>query len=598
MKLIRSLAVVRLGLVPLALAKLLLDRDDFPAGYEAAAWTALAAQAIVAIVLFRLALHWRGRPRYLAALGVVADFALSVGLMFVYAWEPGQPLRTLIYLVVLESALLFRVPGGLLAAAATFPALLALDLYRQSEFDIALRADSLALRVVVAFVLGGVVGRLVEMERDQARAAESRAKEAERLRDELGRRVDLLEATSRAARALGSSLELSAAFEAFVEELRGLVPFDRAAILLVEGSGARVMATAGLAADDFLAPGSAIPLHGSILEAVIVEGDTVYREDISEPRYPEEAGLLEVGVRARVLAPLQLGTRSIGALALSRHEPGSFHREEIELVTLLGRLVATAVQNLRTYEAERTTLEELRRLSSLRADFVSLVSHELRSPMAAVIGSARTLQQRWRELRPDQREAFLAVIADETSRLAALVGDVLDTSRIEAGTFVYHFAEVDLADVVRDSVASAELGQDEVRLTTDVSALPPVRGDGERLRQLIDNLVSNAVKYSESGGEVLVEARADNGRVIVRVRDAGPGIAPEYHGQIFEKFGRAAGSAKPGTGLGLFLSRSFAEAHGGSLAVDSRPGEGATFTLTLPAQGGDPQERIPTRANP
>ena len=84
--------------------------------------------------------------------------------------------------------------------------------------------------------------------------------------------------------------------------------------------------------------------------------------------------------------------------------------------------------------------------------------------MAAVIGSARTLQTRWRELRPEQREAFLAVIADETSRLSALVGDVLDTSRIEAGTFGYTFSDVDLAEIVRDSVAAAEIGQDEVRL--------------------------------------------------------------------------------------------------------------------------------------
>jgi signal transduction histidine kinase len=228
-------------------------------------------------------------------------------------------------------------------------------------------------------------------------------------------------------------------------------------------------------------------------------------------------------------------------------------------------------------------VEELRRLSSLRADFVSLVSHELRSPMAAVIGSARTLQVRWRELRPEQREAFLAVIADETTRLSALVGDVLDTSRIEAGTFSYVFSDVDLSAVVRDSVAAAEIGQDDVRLVSAVPAiLPRVRGDAERLRQLVDNLISNAVKYSDAGGEVQVEAAANDGHVIVRVSDSGPGILSEHHGQIFEKFGRAAGSAKPGTGLGLFLSRSFAEAHGGSLAVDSRPGEGATFTLTLP----------------
>jgi signal transduction histidine kinase len=584
-KLIRNLAFVRIALVPLALVKILLDRDDFPtAGYEQAAWTLLGIFAALALLLLALSYRWRGRLRYLAALSVVTDFAVISGLMFVFAWEPAQPLRALPFLVILEAALFFRLAGGVIAALATLPVLLVLEYWRHDEFDFPVRYDALVLRVVVGVALGAVVGRLVDMERGQAHDAEERAAEAERLRDELGRRVDLLEATSRAARALGSSLDLDRAFAAFVRELRNLLPFDRAAILLAEGGGARVMATAGVGAEDYFEPGTAITVPGSILESVIQEGRTIYREDIAEERYPEEAGLLALGVRARVLAPLQLGTRSIGALAISRKEPASFGEEELALVALLGRLVATAVQNLRTYEAERATVEELRRLSSLRADFVSMVSHELRSPMAAVIGSARTLQARWRELRPEQREAFLAVIADETTRLAALVGDVLDTSRIEAGTFGYRFDDVDLAEVLRDSVAAAEIGQDEVQLTTELpTALPMVRGDAERLRQLVDNLISNAIKYSDSGGEVRVEAGADDGHVVVHVRDSGPGIRQEHHAQIFEKFGRAAGSAKPGTGLGLFLSRSFAEAHGGSLDVESTPGEGAVFTLRLPA---------------
>src|SRR4029079_2732663 len=98
-------------------------------------------------------------------------------------------------------------------------------------------------------------------------------------------------------------------------------------------------------------------------------------------------------------------------------------RDDLELAPLLARLAATAVQNIRAYAAERETVEELRRLSALRADFVSLVSHELRSPMAAVIGAARTLQERWRELSPEQRASFLALISDETARLATLIGD-------------------------------------------------------------------------------------------------------------------------------------------------------------------------------
>jgi signal transduction histidine kinase len=583
-KLIRILSYVRVALVPLALAKVLLDSDDFPTSrYEVTAWLLVAAQTLVALLLLGLAYRWRSRHRYLAALNVLADAALVTGLMFVFAWEPGQPLRSLIFLVVLEAALFFRFAGGLLVGVLVLPVLTGLELWRKAEFDVSVRYDALGLRALVAIALGTVIGRLVEMERSQARAADERAAEAERLRDELGRRIDALEATSRAARALGSSLDLDAAFAAFVQELRGLLPFDRAAIILVEPTGVRVMATAGVGADDTLAPGRSIGAPESVLEDVIGAGRTIYREDIAEDRYPEEADLRELGVHSRVLAPLQLGARSIGALALSRKERAAFRADEVDLVTLLGRLVATAVQNLRTHEAERATVEELRRLSSLRADFVSLVSHELRSPMAAVIGSARTLQYRWRELKPEQRDAFLAVIGDETNRLSALVGDVLDTSRIEAGTFGYAFTDVDLAEVLRDAVAAAEVGQDEVRLTTALpTTLPGIRGDAERLRQLIDNLISNAIKYSDASGEVFVEAQAEDGHVTVRVSDHGPGIQPEYHDHIFEKFGRAAGSAKPGTGLGLFLSRSFAEAHGGSLAVESRPGEGSTFTLTLP----------------
>src|SRR5207245_6163904 len=122
--------------------------------------------------------------------------------------------------------------------------------------------------------------------------------------------------------------------------------------------------------------------------------------------------------------------RAIGHIAVNRHEADAFVPHEVELMSLLGRLVGSAVQNIRAYESERRTVEELRRLSALRADFVSLVSHDMRSPMAAVIGAARTLQGRWRELSAEQRQSFLALIGDETTRLSNLIADVLDTSRI------------------------------------------------------------------------------------------------------------------------------------------------------------------------
>jgi signal transduction histidine kinase len=258
------------------------------------------------------------------------------------------------------------------------------------------------------------------------------------------------------------------------------------------------------------------------------------------------------------------------------------------LVTRLARegakAEARAEEAERLHEAERKTVLELRRLSALRADFVSLVSHEVRTPLAAIIGSARTLEQRWRDLSPDQRDAFLALIADETDRLAALVGEVLDTSRIDAGTFSYTFSDVDLAGLVNETVAAAELARDSLRIATDVPAqLPPVRGDSHRLRQVLTNLIDNAVKYSPDGASIEVSAAAVNGHVRIAIADHGPGISSEDHGLIFEKFGRVHGaSSKPGTGLGLYIARAIADAHGGTLEVTSTPGAGATFTLDLP----------------
>jgi signal transduction histidine kinase len=411
----------------------------------------------------------------------------------------------------------------------------------------------------------------------------SARREAEAMRDELGRRADLLEAANRCARALASSLDLDEVVGAFTRELRGLVPFDRMAIVLAEDGNARVLATAGERAEDVMPPGTLLTLDDNVLADVVARGQTLVRPDLDEPAYAEEPRLRELGLRSRVVAPLNVGARTIGLISVGRRDRDAFLEHEVELMSLLGRLVGSAVQNIRAFEAERRTVEELHRLSALRADFVSLVSHELRGPMAAVVGAARTLQHRWRELKSDQREAFLALIGDETTRLASLVADVLDTSRIEAGTFSYRFTDVDLAGLVRDTATTAALAQDEVPIELDVAPVATVRGDIERLRQVVGNLVDNAVKYSPEGAAVRVSVEQHDGTVSVVVADGGPGIAEEDQALIFEKFGRASrGQTKPGTGLGLYIARAIAQAHGGSLDVRSAPGEGATFTLAIP----------------
>ena len=578
----RWIAYVRLAAVPFAILQVALTHG-YPPGYRPYAW-AIAAVLAAGAVGFHLLVR-RGVTPALQAFAMAFDFAIVSAFTLFFAFEVGTPTRALLFLAIVIGAARFGLSGGIAVAFAAVPVAAWFEVRRSDFFHVGYRIDFVTFQAGAGLLMALVVGWLYSRLAAQTVTAEQRAREAESLRDELGRRADLLDAANRCARALSSSLDLDDAFGAFIRELRGLLPFDRMSLVLAEDGVARVMAAAGVGATDVMPPGTLLNPADTVLGEVLATAQTIYRKDMSEPSpWVEEAALRGAGIQSRVLAPLLVGARVTGLLSIGRVERDAFEAHEIELATLLGRLAASAVQNIRAFESERRTVDELTRLSALRADFVSLVSHELRSPMAAVIGAARTLQIRWRELKPDQREAFLALIGDETSRLAELVGDVLDTSRIEAGTFSYRFSDIDLATLVGESVATASVGQEAVPLRVEIpDGVPRVRGDAERLRQVLGNLIDNAVKYSPAGQPVEVRIARVDGVVHVSVNDRGPGIKADEQRLIFEKFGRVAGTgSKPGTGLGLYIARSIAEAHGGELTVSSAPGRGSTFTLSLP----------------
>jgi K+-sensing histidine kinase KdpD len=588
----RWIAWIRLFAVPFAVLEVGVMTTDYPAGYEEIAWAIAGVFAVGAVLLWILSR--RERPlraqQRLGVTSLVFDTAVVAAFFLLYySFEIGTPIRLLLFLPIAEAAVRFGLVGGVALPLVLAPTLAVGEWLRAEEIDsYEFSADAITFPSGVMLMMGLIVGWLERRLRGETERAEARASEAEDLRDQLGRRADQLEAVNRVARALSSTLDQEAAFDRFIREVQNVFRFDRLAIVLAEGDEAEVMANSGRAENELFPKKTRRPIAGSILERVLSSAETITRGDMgTNPLYPEEHELAKAGLQSRVVAPLNAGGRLLGMISVSREQPDAFTREEVDVVTLLGRQVASAVQNIRTFAAERNAAEELRRLSALRADFVSLVSHELRAPMASIIGCATTLRERWRELQPDQRESFLALIADETTRLSTLIGDVLDTSRIEAGTFTYVYGDVDLGDLVRETAAMVALGHDEVTVRTSVKdPLPRVRGDRERLRQLLLNLLTNAAKYTVVGDEIEVNAGSANGVVTVSIRDHGPGVPPEQQALVFEKFGRLnpGGKSKPGAGLGLFIARSIAEAHGGSLELFSEAGAGATFTLSLPAQ--------------
>src|SRR5437899_651634 len=400
----RWIAWVRLAAVPFAIVEVGLLSTDYPPGYENWAWATTALLTAGAVVLFLLSKPgaFARAPRAIGLFGLVLDTVIVSAFVLIYQYEIGSPVNQLFFVLLVEAAVRYGFRGGLLMPLAIAPLLGVAEWWRVTRFDNPhdFQPDHVVFPWGLLTLTGMIVGWLVDRLRRETATSQVQVGEAERLRDERGRRADVLEASTRCARALGSSLDLDEAFEAFIRELRGLVPFDRMAIVLEEAGTAQVMAVAGLGADLVFSQGSRQPVGETLLAEVLRSGQPAYREDMNDTRHPEEREFIELGLHCRIAAPLLQGPQAFGMISLVRREPRAFNSQELELVGLLGRLVASAVQNIRAYEAEHSTVEELRRLSTLRADFVSLVSHELRAPMASVVASAPTLRLHWRQLTP------------------------------------------------------------------------------------------------------------------------------------------------------------------------------------------------------
>jgi len=227
-------------------------------------------------------------------------------------------------------------------------------------------------------------------------------------------------------------------------------------------------------------------------------------------------------------------------------------------------------------------------LERARSDFVATASHELRTPLAAVYGAARTLRRTDIEIPADQRDRFLEIIVSETERLTAIVSQILLAGQLEEGRVDVTTTATDLRPLAESVLDSARLRTPEtVELRLEQNGTPAVAlADEDKLRQVLVNLLDNAIKYSPDGGDVVVELDGGHGRVRLCVRDRGLGIPAGEQERIFEKFYRldpALTRGVGGSGLGLFISRELVTRMGGSLTVRSQPGEGAAFVVDLPA---------------
>jgi signal transduction histidine kinase len=264
-----------------------------------------------------------------------------------------------------------------------------------------------------------------------------------------------------------------------------------------------------------------------------------------------------------------------------------WQRSPFVAVALVGPLVVTALYQRRVHEV----LDRLRELDRMKNEFIAVVSHELRTPLASVYGAAMTLQRP--ELTPEARDSLLSVVYRESARLAGLVEQVLWASRLESGPAATSIESCDPVGLTREVIdaARARAGPGVALELRTEPALPAVAADREQVKQVLVNLIDNAVKYSPDGGRIEVGLKRLNARVRFAVVDHGLGIPSNELERVFEKFHRLdpeMSRGVGGTGLGLYISRQLVEQMNGRIWVTSREGAGSTFSFELPvAKHGD-----------
>jgi PAS domain S-box-containing protein len=327
------------------------------------------------------------------------------------------------------------------------------------------------------------------------------------------------------------------------------------------------------------------------LSYVTRTGEPLFLESMDDwqRHFPELAGLAAgVGHAANVVVPLTTGTEVIGALGLAFGAARKFSEDERAFALTLARQCSLALERARLLEAERAARSEADAANQVKTQFLATMSHELRTPLNAIGGYAELLELGIHGPVTDAQRDVLSRIQRSQHHLLSLINNVLNLVKLDTHHVRFDVVPVSLASVlqfVSETTGPLLLAK---RLRFETRGCSPglaVHADLEKLRQILINLLSNAIKFTEEGGAIAIECEADARTVRLRVEDTGVGIAGDQTEKIFEPFvqvDRRLNRPMEGTGLGLAISRELARGMGGELTVESRLGEGSTFTLSLP----------------
>ncbi len=461
----------------------------------------------------------------------------------------------------------------------------------QPQETVRYRRDGTPVNVIVAGAPILIRGELVGVV-----AVYTDITKRKRAEQELARRLAQTQALREVMVAAASTLDFDQVLERACEMLETTMQVDFLSVVLPDKKGEGLKVHPSLIGYSPAVVDTVLPLKGSVCGQVFRTGEPLLIGDVRQVSYYYDAA---EGVNSELAVPVRVGGRVIGVLNVESRRLNAFDEEDLAFYTAIAGQLGVALENARLYQEVSRQAKELARvvdqlqeLDRLKNEFIQTVSHELRTPLALIMGYAELLQSGdLGGVQPEQQQP-VSVIVRRSRTLATLVQDISLVLELESGP--PNPLPVRLDQVLRAAIADlkGEFERAELRLQADVPAdLAPVPGFPDYVRRVVDGLLSNALKFTPAGGSVAVRLGQQGEQVWLSVRDTGIGIPPDQHDEIFDRFYQVDGSVKRrygGVGLGLALVKQIVELYGGSVGVESQPGQGSTFTVRLPVyRGGD-----------
>lgn len=409
----------------------------------------------------------------------------------------------------------------------------------------------------------------------------------------LSNRLSEISALSEVGKAINTTLDLSDVLHLILSSALELLGGTEGSIMLLEDDGKHLQV---------------VSYHGPKIETVMkgrAEVGTGIAGTVAQRREPmliqgnridkqvADRGHPERGISSAMCVPLVRNDELLGVLNLNETTGHRvFGDQDLNALGLFAEHAAIAIGNASIYEKERETVARLEELDQLKSDFVASVSHELKTPLTAIIGAAKTVSRKGKDMDPEHHAQFMEMIERQGGRLLRLVEDVLTTSQIESGRPMKRVL-MDLkaaAQEVIDELRQTNVGKDrDIRLVAEPDK-PQIWGDEIALQQVMTNLIENALKYSGEQSRVIVTVKETAEEGLLEVADDGVGISEEGLRVIFDRFHQVDSSSTRkvgGFGLGLFIVKQLVDAHGGEIGVTSEEGVGTTFTVRLPKRSSD-----------